>query len=70
MVYEIYWVRKFGEEKARQMTQRIHEITSYLEHYQLLLISRPDQFKQFTELIKNRREKMKVSLIDQTEIKN
>ena len=44
-----------------EMAIRIQEITCYLEHYQLLNISRPEQFKKFLKGLKKRRGKMEVN---------
>ena len=55
-----FWTSRFGMQHGRGMAVRMQVITSYLEHFQLLLIVRPDQFTQFLKNLKKRREKMEV----------
>ena len=54
-----FWATKF-DENGFGMAVRMQVITSYLEHFQLLLISGPDQFTQFLKNLKQRRDKMEV----------
>ena len=57
----MFWSMKFGMAKGSMMAIRVQVITCYLEHYQILLISRPDQLEEFLKILKKRREKMEVT---------
>ena len=55
----LFWAKIFGVEKAYDVTVRVQVMTCYLELYYLLLITQPDQFKQFLKIIATRRKTMK-----------
>lgn len=59
----LFWGLIFGMDKGLDVALRVQVITCYLEIYYLLLITRPDQFKQFMNILAKRRKNIEVRLL-------
>ena len=58
----LFWELIFGKDKGLDIALRVQVITCYLEVYHLLLITRPDDFKQFMKILAKRRKNIEVRL--------